>query len=181
MRTRLDKRQECNSRGRLQRGPLLKTAKQPRRVTFTSSTTRIATKFTRNQAVAHIVDQTNPHRDGGSGCAEAERHLSQHRKSVLICPECGREAPAEDDWVREQTDREDRIALGCPTCGTHLAVRGNSSSSANFGQDVPTPAVSGTTFPQLAASAGLQATALQLDFWTRLWTRSTSNRGRGRS
>ncbi|RJT07453.1 hypothetical protein D3261_02260 [Halococcus sp. IIIV-5B] len=127
------------------------------------------------------MDQTNPHPDSGSGCAEVKDRLSQHRKSVLICPECGREAPATGGWVREQTDREDRITLVCPTCGTHLAVRGRCTSDTNSSQDVSTSAMSGTTLPQLAVSAGLQATALQLDLWTRLWTRPNSNRDRGRS
>lgn len=157
------------------------TAERHRRVTLTSSTTRIATKLTRGRTLAHIVNQTNPHPDDGSGCAEAERHLSQHRKSVLICPECGREAPSAGDWAREQTNREDQIALICPTCQTHLAVRGSGTSDANSSQDIPPPAMSGTMLPQLAASAGLQATALQLDLWTRLCTHSNSNRGRGRS
>ncbi|RJT08048.1 hypothetical protein D3261_01555 [Halococcus sp. IIIV-5B] len=125
------------------------------------------------------MDQTNPHPDGGSGCAEADQDLSQHRKSVLICPECGHEASAVGDWVRDQTDREGRVALVCSICGTHLAVRGRSPSDRDPSHDISALMMPGTTLPQLAASAGLQATALQLDLWTRLWTRSTSSRGRG--
>ena len=125
------------------------------------------------------MDRTNPDPDGDPGCTEAKR-ASQQRKSVLICPGCGREALATGDWDREPTDREDRVDLLCPDCRTHLATRG-SDPKTEHGRGTPAPMLPGTTFPQLAVSAGLHVTAVQLDLWTRFWTPSTARHGRGRS
>ncbi|EMA39031.1 hypothetical protein C447_07738 [Halococcus hamelinensis 100A6] len=125
------------------------------------------------------MDRTNPRPDGGSGCAGAER-ASQRRKSVLVCPGCGREALATGDWDRESTDRESRIDLVCPECRTRLATR-RSDPGTEHGRETPAPMLPGTTFPHLAVSTGLHVTAMQLDLWTRLWAPSTARHGRGRS